>query len=216
MEKKGNYLLALDASTKTVGIALFDLNTKKLVLLTHVSPVVKPQPESKMEELFKKVDIFENEFLNKYKDFGIKHVIIEEALLGSNNIFTVGTLLKFNGILSRGVYDILGVVPEFISSYEARKNAFPELMAKRRFKKDGTPLTDKEILKNKAVLFGDYHHDVDKKEILWNKVSELEPQINWLFDKSGKLKKESFDLSDAYVAGLAWINLTKENTKKLK
>ena len=212
--KNGNYLLSLDVSTKTIGIGLFDLDTEKLMFLKHVSPVVKPKPESKMEELFLKVDIFKNEFLKKYIDIGIKKVIIEQQLLASNNIYTVETLLKFNGILSRWIYDILNIVPEYISSYAARKYCFPELMAKRTHKKDGTPLTKKEIEKNKEVLFGGYHFDIDKKEILLEKVSQIEPQINWLYDKNHKLKKESFDMSDAYVAGKAYLNIQKLDIKE--
>ncbi len=206
--KKTEFILALDVSTSTIGIALFeDLGNKgSLKLLHHVSPKIKPQPESKMEELFRKVEIFEQEFLSKYVDFGITSVIIEEPLLQSNNVYTIATLLRFNGMISKSVYDTLGVVPQFISSYDARKYAFPELMALRRFKKDGTPLKEKEIAKNTPVLFGGYDFDVDKKYVLWEKVSELEPQITWFFDKKNKLKKETFDMSDAYVCGLAFIN----------
>lgn len=210
---ENSYLLSLDVSTKTIGIGLFDLDTEKLTLLKHVSPVVKPQPENKIEELFLKVNIFETEFLKKYTEIGIKKVIIEEPLLQSNNVYTIATLLKFNGILSRGVYDALGVVPEFISSYDARKYAFPQLMAKRTHKKDGTELTSKEIAKNKEVLFGGYHFDIDKKQVLWDLVSDLEPKIEWLYDKKGKIKKESFDMSDAYVCGRAWLNKRKLGIK---
>jgi hypothetical protein len=111
-------------------------------------------------------------------------------------------------MISKSVYDTIGVVPDFISSYDARKYAFPELMAIRRFKKDGTPLNEKQIAKNEPVLFGAYEFDVDKKFVLWEKVCELEPQVIWLYDKKNKLKKESFDLSDAYVAGLGYMNKT--------
>jgi sugar (pentulose or hexulose) kinase len=57
--KKPKYVLALDVSTTTIGIALFEDNgdeKAKLTLLHHVSPKVKPKPETKMEELFKKVE----------------------------------------------------------------------------------------------------------------------------------------------------------------
>ena len=83
MQKEPNFILALDVSTSTIGIALFeDLgDSGELKLLHHVSPKVKPKPENKMEELFKKVEIFQTEFLNKYADFGITKVIIEEPLL---------------------------------------------------------------------------------------------------------------------------------------
>lgn len=209
MGKEPEFILALDVSTSTIGIALFeDLGNKgKLKLLHHVSPKVKPQPENKMEELFKKVEIFEKEFLTNYADFGITKVIIEEPLLQSNNVYTIGTLLRFNGMISKSVYDTIGVVPEFISSYDARKYAFPELMAVRKFKKDGTPLPEKQILKNQPVLFGDYDFDVDKKYILWEKVAELEPQVTWFYDKKNKLKKETFDTSDAYVCGIGYMNM---------
>jgi hypothetical protein len=207
MEKEPEYLLALDVSTSTIGIALFeDLGqTGKLKLLHHVSPKVKPTPKSKMEELFKKVDIFQTEFLNKYADFGIKRVVIEEPLLQSNNVYTIATLLRFNGMISKSVFDTIGVVPEFISSYDARKYAFPELLAVRKFKKDGTPLNEKQIAKNTPVLFGDYDFEVDKKYVLWEKVAELEPQVTWFYDKNNKLKKETFDTSDAYVAARGYM-----------
>ncbi len=207
MEKE-EFLLALDVSTSTIGIALFqDLGDKgDLKFLKHVSPKVKPQPESKMEELFKKVEIFEQEFLSKYVNFGITRVVIEEPLLQSNNVYTIATLLRFNGMVSKSVYNTLGVVPEFISSYDARKYAFPELMAKRTIKKDGTAKKPKEIEKSDPVLFGGYPFDVDKKYVLWEKVNILEPTITWFYDKNNKLKKETFDTSDAYTAGRGYMN----------
>lgn len=207
MEKEPEFLLALDVSTSTIGIALFqDMGTRgELKLLHHVSPKVKPKPENKMEELFRKVEIFEQEFLTHYSDFGITRVVIEEPLLQSNNVYTIATLLRFNGMISKSVYDTIGVVPEFISSYDARKYAFPELMAVRKAKKDGTPLAEKVIAKNTPVLFGDYPFDIDKKYVLWEKVAELEPQVTWFYDKNNKLKKETFDTSDAYVAGIGYM-----------
>ena len=207
MQKEPEFILALDVSTSTIGIALFeDLGTKgKVKLLHHVSPKVKPKPENKMEELFKKVEIFEREFLSNYADFGITRVVIEEPLLQSNNVYTIATLLRFNGMISKSVFDTIGVVPEFISSYDARKYAFPELMAIRTHKKDGTPLPEKQMAKANPVLFGAYSHDVDKKYVLWEKVAELEPQVTWFYDKNNKLKKETFDTSDAYVAGIGFM-----------
>lgn len=197
---KGNLILGLDVSTKTIGIALFeDDNGKgKLKLLHHVTPKVKPQPESKMEELFAKASIFEHEFLNKYVNMGITRVVIEEPLLRSNNVNTVATLLRFNGMVSRSVYDTLKVVPEYISSYDSRAFAYPELMQIRTHNKRGEKYTDKEIAKAKAVLFGGYDFEVDKKMVVWEKVADLEPQITWLYDTKGILKKENYDMTDAY------------------
>ena len=210
MSKEPNFLLSLDVSTSCIGIELFeDLEDKgKLKLLHHVSPKIKPQPETKMEELFRKVEIFEEEFLSKYVDFGITKVVIEEPLLQSNNIYTVATLLRFNGMISKSVYETLGVVPDFISSYDARKYGFSELMSPRKTKRDGTQLDAKQIAKNKPVLFGGYDFDIDKKMVIWSLVADLEPQITWLYDKNNKLKKESFDLSDAYAAGIGYMYKT--------
>jgi hypothetical protein len=57
-----------------------------------------------------------------------------EPLLQSNNVNTVATFIRF-GMISKSVFDTLGVVPDFISSYDARKYSFPELMSVRKFKK---------------------------------------------------------------------------------
>jgi len=120
-------VLGLDVSTKTIGFALFDIQTQQLLELTHVSPTPKPKVENKIEELMLKSNIFREKLL-AYVGMGITHVIIEEPLLNSNNVYTVGTLLRFNTLVCKEVYDILGVVPEFISTYNSRKFAFPHLV----------------------------------------------------------------------------------------
>lgn len=184
------FILGLDVSTKTIGISLFN-NKGQLLELTHISPKIKPVPETKTEELIKKADLFA-EFVSKYSKMNIKHVLIEEPLLRSNNVNTVGTLLRFNGMVTKICYDILDVTPEYISTYEARKNAFPELM--------------QPGASSKIVLFGGYPKDIDKKRVIWNLVSKREPRINWLLDKKGELKKENFDMSDAYVVALSFMH----------
>ena len=200
-------ILGLDVSTKTIGISLFEDNNGAgdLKLLHHVTPKVKPEPSNKLEELFEKARIFEKEFLNDYADVGITKVIIEEPLLQSNNVYTIATLLRFNGMVARAVYETIGIIPEFISSYDARKYAFPELMGIRTVKKDGKPRTEKEISKSEPVLFGAHDYDVDKKMVIWELVCDLEPQITWFYDKKNKLKKENFDMTDAYTAVLGYM-----------
>lgn len=185
------YLLGLDVSTKTIGISLFN-QKGELLELTHISPMVKPTPSSKTEELIKKADLF-SDFILKYSKMKIKHVLIEEPLLRSNNVNTVGTLLRFNGMVTKICYDKLGVTPEYISTYEARKNAFPELMQ---------PGSSKKI-----VLFGAYPKDTDKKRVIWELVSKREPKISWLLGKNGELKKENFDMSDAYTVCLSYARM---------
>lgn len=208
MRENKKYIMGLDISTSTIGISIFeDLgDSGKLKLLHHVTPKIKPKPNKKIEEMFLKVRAFED-FLRKYVDFGIVTVIIEEPLVRSNNVNTVATLLRYNGMISNSVYNILGVVPDYISSYEARKYAFPELMAIRTHDKKGNPYTEAKIKKGKPVLFGAYAWDVDKKQILWEKVAEMEPQIVWLYNKNKVLSKENFDMSDSYVTCISYMKM---------
>lgn len=197
-------ILGLDVSTKTIGISLFEDSegSGKLQMLTHITPKVKPKPKDNIELLIKKAQIFQFEFLEKYSDIDITRVIIEEPLVRSNNVNTVATLLRFNGMICRSVYEVLNIVPEFISSYDARKFAFPELMEIRRLNKKGEQYSEKEIENKQPVLFGGYSYDVDKKQIIWEKVNEREPQIVWMYDRHQRLAKENFDMTDAYACVL--------------
>lgn len=196
-------ILGLDVSTKTIGMALFE-DDGKLLELTHITPKIKPLPENKLEELFKKVDAFER-LLTRYMDLDIERVIIEEPLLNSNNVYTVGTLLRFNGMISKVVDDVLGVVPDFISSYDSRAFAFPELLSVRTHDKKGDPYKEKDLKTKRPVLFGAYPWDVDKKQIIWDKVADREPQIVWEYNKHNVLKKENFDMTDSYAAVLGFM-----------
>jgi len=206
------YILGLDISTKTIGIALYkDLGHKgELILLTHVTPKIKPKPKTKIEELCQKCRIFEEEFLDDYKDLNITKVIIEEPLLRSNNVNTVGTLLKFNGMISKSIYDKLGISADFISSFDARAFAFPELMGIRTHNKKGERYPEKQIQKkikdNSVTLFGAYDWNVDKKTVVWEKVADLYPQITWIYTRNHTLAKENYDMTDASTCVLGHMN----------
>ena len=117
-------VLGLDISTKTIGWALFDIQKEELLELTHFSPKVKPKKEDKIEEMLIKSDYFKNKLID-YKDMGITKIIIEEPLLNSNNIRTVATLMRYNSFITRCIYEVLGIIPNFISTYNSRKFAFP-------------------------------------------------------------------------------------------
>ena len=58
INKTSPKVLGLDVSTKTIGWSLFDIQTKELLELTHISPVPKPKVENKIEELILKGHIF--------------------------------------------------------------------------------------------------------------------------------------------------------------
>jgi hypothetical protein len=192
--KESPKVLGLDISTKTIGWALFEIKSGSLLELTHVSPVPKPKEECKIKELLLKSEIFRSK-LEQYKGLGITKVVIEEPLLNSNNIRTVQTLLRFNSFVCKVIYDTLGIIPDFISTYNSRKFAFPELV--------------QENDKGKHVLFGGLPKDIDKKMIVWEKVAKREPQINWLYTKNNTLKKENFEQTDAYCCVLGHMNQLK-------
>lgn len=204
MDKNGNKIaMGLDVSTSTIGVCIVlddGSDYGKILELTHISPKI-PSKIKGIESLFIKKKIFE-EFIVKFKDFGIDEVVIEEPLLRSNNVNTVGTLLRFNGMISDCVYNILGIVPHYISSYDARKYGKDE--KQYDYKK-----IKKEIQQCKMVLFGDYPWTIDKKTVIQGNVSELFPDVPWIYNKKGELKKENFDASDAYVACLGYLNKEK-------
>jgi RNase H-fold protein (predicted Holliday junction resolvase) len=58
INKTSPKVLGLDVSTRTIGVALFDIQTKELLELTHISPIPKPKVENKIEELILKSLIF--------------------------------------------------------------------------------------------------------------------------------------------------------------
>ena len=172
MTKLGNSpkVLGLDISTKTIGWALFDIQSRDLLELTHFSPKIKPKPEDKLTEMMAKVDQFKEKMVD-YKNVGITKIVIEEPLINSNNIRTVAILMRYNSFITRVIYDVLGILPEYISTYDSRKFAFPTLYVPNN--------------KGKKVLFGGYDKGCDKKHIV---------------------KKENYDMCDAYTCVLGQMS----------
>ena len=214
--------MGLDISTTCIGVCILEDDGSeygKVLELTHVSPKI-PRKIKGIESLFLKKQIFKNEFLKKWEKFGINKVIIESPLLSSNNINTVATLLQFNGMISDCVYEVLNIVPEYITSYDARKYAFPDTMSIRKYNKNNEIYDKKKILNsiknNNVVLFGSYMFDCSKKEIIWNKISEIFKDIEWLYDKNNQLKKENFDASDALTASIGFLHKKKYGELEIK
>ena len=210
MENK--LVLGLDVSTTTIGISLALVDKGNNVIpvdVTHLRLKIDKDLEG-AEALFVKTNLF-LEKMREYNDrYVISDIVIEEPLISSNNSYTVSSLLKFNGMISFAVYNMFGIVPQYISSYDARKYGMPELMAIRKFNKKGEAIPAKMIKKaikdNDLVLFGSYPYDVGKKEVLWNWISEKFPEINWVTNKKGELKKENFDASDSLMCVLGFVN----------
>ena len=125
---------------------------------------------------------------------------INNGLMVLVGIEEADTLEDINWLVSKIVYDVLGVVPKYISTYDSRKYAYPNLYA--------------ENVRGKKVLFGGYPKGCDKKHIIWEQVAEKEPQITWLYTRNNTLKKENFDMTDAYTCVLGYVNVLKEKEEK--
>lgn len=220
-------ILGLDISTACIGISIvYDdgINNPEILEITHISPKI-PSKKKGIEALILRKDIFEKEFLTRIKSSGITECVIESPLnyaTGNSNAQTVSQLLQFNGLLSEAVYRVLGIVPNYISSYDARMKSFPELLSIRKFNKKGEIYPLKHIKKaldeDHLVLFGSYPFDCDKKNIMMNIVNERYPGIKWTYDSKGELKKQNYDACDSLVCALAYINIKRygEMTPKIK
>lgn len=215
-------IMGLDVSTACIGVSIvadFGDGRPEIIKITHVSPKVSSKIKG-IEALLCRKAIFEEEFLTTLVNSGITDVVIEEPLLSSNNTYTVGTLLRYNGMICDSVYRVLGIVPSFISSYDARTYSFPDLLALRKFTKKGSEYDLKTVKKaikdNHVVLFGAYPYDVDKKMVMMNKVNEIYPNIEWIRNKEGEIKKENYDACDSLVCALAYININRYGVEEPK
>lgn len=221
MGKEENEIwLGLDISTNCIGMCLY-LNDKtengSIINLTQLSPKVDKNITG-IQSLFEKKNIFKEKLKNEFNCIKIDKVIVEEPLLSSNNVNTVATLLRFNGMISDCVYEVLGVVPVFISSYDARYYSFPELLSIRKCGKNNVIYPKNKIIKaikdNNLVLFGAYPFDIDKKVIMMDKINEIYTDIEWKKNKKGEIKKENFDACDSLIAILGYKNKLKYCNEK--
>lgn len=222
MKDGEHIILGVDISTSVTGLSLYRYRDGsvpfdgEIMLITSL--VLKIPPLIKgTEALFVKQKMFA-ERLNELSmlvktacdDCRIDTCIIEEPLLQSNNCHTAGTLLKFNGMVSSVIYSRLGIVPNYISSYESRYYAFPELVAVHRFNKKNVKRSREEIKKGikngKLALFGSYPFQVEKKVVILDMITQMFPSIQWAYDSRGKLLKSNYDGSDAFCCIIGWLN----------
>jgi hypothetical protein len=197
----GNYIWSLDISTTNIGMALWDDNGN-LIELKHLELKTDKNVDVENREIYK-ADIFKNYVLefkeHVFNDLNGKiiHIIVEEPLGGSNNANTVSLLYGFNGICRYILYSIFDVYPKKISVYDSRKLFCSELVHVE--KKKGVEV---------EVLSFPKEYIKDKKLYIWEKVSKLEPQIEWFYKKdSDKPKDMCFDMSDAYCTGMAGLKM---------
>ena len=63
-------------------------------------------------------------------------------------------------------------------------------------------------------MFGGYPKNIDKKHVIWEHVNDLFPEVEWLYAaRTGNLKKENYDMSDAATAVIGYVNKIKSETK---
>lgn len=216
-------ILGMDISTTCTGVSILDyddeVDERKIIYIGSVKFKV-PKNLTTEASLFIKSKQFTDDFIKKYKDTGITDIVIEAPLPNSNNLMTVHTLARFNGMLSQSIYEATGIAPHYISSFDARKYGFPSLMSVRRYDKSDNqyPLERirKSIAKNELTPFGGYTYSTDKKYVLWELINEQYDGIEWQYNKKGELRKENFDASDSLVSVLGWINYIKYNNTEPK
>jgi hypothetical protein len=197
---KEKFLWSLDISTTNIGTALWNRNGE-LIELKHLELKTDRGVEPEYRDIYK-AEIFKNyiigykERIEKEYNAEIDTVVVEEPLGGSNNQNTVSLLFGFNGMCRYNLYEVFNVYPIKISVYDARKQFCPELVHKKAIKG-----------KVKDVLSFPNEYKKRKKEYIWEKVNEMEPNIDWFYKKDGRLHDKSYDMSDSYCVGYAAFRL---------
>jgi hypothetical protein len=189
MIPKDRVFVSFDISTSCIGVSIFNENfelTSVKALKMTTNKDCQDDPEITKGDGFKK-------FVEELKIYEIIDIFVEEPLVKSNNVYTVNKLLKFNGICSYILRDVLGIIPKFMSVDEVRRIFCPEM-------------TEYDAKKNKFTLKFK-SRKIDPKTYIFEKIAKDYENISWLFNKNGKLKTENFDITDS-------IALAKSSFKK--
>ena len=176
--------LGLDISTSCIGVSIFDEDEKLMVL-----NCIKLKGDNLFEKMDEFIAFMEN---NQYDAFKIKNLAIEEPLKvfkgRFSNANTIQILTAMNFMVSFWCYKNYNLIPTHWNVQTVRKMAFPDLVLPQK--------------------------EENKKQKVWEKVMEREPQINWIYSKrTHKLITENFDMADAYAVGLCDIKAKKSNNK---
>jgi hypothetical protein len=193
------YSWGIDVSTTNMGISIFS-ESGKLKEVRHLSiKTNKDIPEEirylDKAKIFKEYVLkFKEECENNY-DCVIDSVFIEAPLyFTSINKNTVAMLLQFNGTVCYVLDEIFGKPPYLITVHQSRKLFFPEYVKTKKVKG--------EIHETLS-----FPKDADKKHMVWEKVAELYPEIQWQYKKNGSFNETNYDISDSIVVGLAGLKV---------
>ena len=185
--------LGLDISTTVIGIALFN-NENKLCNLEYIKFKPKTTLFERLDDFVKHIETLSEAIGLEEGENKIKHISIDEPLKKFKGKFsdsdTIQKLTMMNAMVSGYLYRKFKTEPRYYNVNTARKSAFPDL-----------------VIPQSAP---------NKKYLVWEKVVEKEPQINWKYSKSThKLIQENFDMSDAYVVGICDINMREKTNQNL-
>ena len=146
------------------------------------------------QTIFEKFNWFKDQ-TKHLLNFKIKYIAIEEPLEKFKGKFssahTIAILNFFNGMISSYLYSSFGIEPVYYNVNNVRSTVFEGF----KIKKDGS----------------------SPKYQVWQRVVEMEPQINWKYGlRSRKLLEENFDACDAYAVGRCHLKVIKIQEQKLK
>lgn len=192
MEKE--YILGLDVSTSTVGIALFNLDGK-LLELNHVSPIIKDENKLKHDLLWEKSSLVIEFLVENYPPEKISEIILETPLISSKQKDTASLLNFFGGIFFgqlKSKYNNSKI--DYITVDEARRYGLPEIVGGKSKTLFGAfnNLLDKSVMKD------------CKKMIVLSLVAQRYPTIVWLLNNNLTIDKKNLDRADAITVVLGY------------
>lgn len=191
-------IIALDVSTSTVGIAVFN-EDGDLIEVTHISPPNLKKEFDRWSEMYYKIDAISTFLLSFIQDKQISKIIIEEPLKNSANPNVASKLNFFGGMLYQKLRDIgLSQQIEYININESRHYGIPEILG------DNGKMYSKIPKVIEGVKISEY-----RKLITLYFISKKFPQVFWPLSNNLTIDKKNFDRADAITLGLSYF--TKNN-----
>lgn len=182
-------LLSLDASTKEIGVAVFEKKTKNLLLLDHFT-------HDPSKSILEKADDFDIYLRGVVATYNIDEVVIEQAFTamygGSSSAHTTAILNQMNALYQYVAYR-QSLKVHTIGVARCRKSAFPSIKLKAK------------------KLAGGKNHKQQMFEVVIKELGESLFPTKTI--TKGKRKDQvvfedfALDMSDAYVVGRGFLNL---------
>lgn len=189
---KSPCLLACDASSVEIGYSIFDLKTKKLLTMSHLSL-------DKEADLIEKVLEYEKLLIKLLTQYNIVSFCIEQSMMGffggGSSAATIETLTSVN-FGYRLLTHKLGIKVNTITVAESRKNTFPGVKIRT-------------LAKLKKMKEKDYCFELIKEK------EEVKPFLTTKVMSRGKRKGEEVyndwckDMGDSWIVGTGFLKREK-------